>query len=229
MLRSKIDQIRQAIEKICRKKGRNPVDIRLVAVTKYAALNQIRAAIDAGLTDIGESRIQDAQKKFAELEAEGRRFTRHMIGHLQTNKVKQAVSLFDLIQSVDSLRLIREIDRRAKEVGREVPILIEVNTSKEDQKFGVQPEGVFALIDEIRNQKNIIFQGLMTVAVFSDRQEDVRACFRQLAALGQQIRQRYTGESRIDMRYLSMGMTHDYELALEEGANMLRIGSAIFA
>jgi len=228
MIRQRIEQIRQTIDEVCRKNGRDPAGVRLVAATKYASLPQIREALDAGVMDVGESRVQDAQVKFAELEHEGRRFTRHLIGHLQTNKVKTAVRLFDLIQSVDSLKLIREIDRRAGELSRTISILIEVNTFQEKQKFGIMPEQVFSLADEVSRLEHVALQGLMTVGPLTEQEADIRSSFRCLTRLGEEIRQRYPSGQRIEMRYISMGMTHDFILALEEGANMLRIGSAIF-
>jgi len=229
MIRQRIAQIRQTIDEICRRNDRDPAGITLVAATKYATLSQIQEAIDTGLTDIAENKVQEAWAKFEALSATGRPFTRHMIGHLQTNKVKAAVRLFDLIQSVDSIKLIREIDRRAAEIQRTVPILVEVNTSGERQKFGMPPQSVFSLLDIITGLEYVTFQGLMTVAPFTDQEALIRSSFRGLARLGEAITRRYLSGPKIEMRYLSMGMTNDYVLALEEGANMLRIGSAIFA
>ncbi len=230
MIRQKLDRIHENITDICRKIGRDPSEITLVAVTKYATVAQIRRAVESGVTDIGESKVQDARDKFAVLgETLSRRdVRRHMIGHLQTNKVKPALQLFDMIQSVDSVRLVRELEKQAGDLGRSVDILIEVNTSGEAQKFGVAPADTLSLVDAVRSCRFIFLKGFMTVGPYTDDELSVRNSFRALRRLGEEVRAAYRGEQRIDARILSMGMTHDYGLALEEGATMLRIGSAIF-
>jgi pyridoxal phosphate enzyme (YggS family) len=152
-----------------------------------------------------------------------------MIGHLQTNKVKFAIDLFDMIQSVDSLSLIAEIEKQAIKINRErMDILIEVNVSGEAQKFGIAKENIFKLAEEVTLCSHVHLLGLMTMAPFTDDKNIIRQCFRSLRNLSDEIAEHFSLESKVEMKYLSMGMTHDYEIALEEGANMLRIGSAIF-
>jgi len=229
MISRNLTAVRQHIESVCRSVHRDSQEITLVAATKYASVAQIRAALEAGLTDIGESKVQDAQEKFSQLGPALTGVTKHMIGHLQTNKVKRAVQLFDLLQSVDSVKLVREIERRAAQQERDVAVLIEINASGEEQKYGASCEGAFALVDEILKGEHIILKGLMTVGPLSGHEEIIRQAFRQVKRLSRDIIRKYAGEARVQMQYLSMGMTQDYPLALEEGANMLRIGSAIFA
>jgi pyridoxal phosphate enzyme (YggS family) len=151
-----------------------------------------------------------------------------MIGHLQTNKAKQAVQLFDLIQSVDSVRLADEIEKEAAKPAKTVDILIEVNTSGEEQKFGVHPDEVPILIKEISHCPHIRLLGLMTMAPLTEEKGRIRRCFRDLRELFDAVEEDFAASSNIQMKYLSMGMTSDYEIALEEGSNMVRIGRAIF-
>lgn len=213
---------------MCRRIGRNPHEITLVGATKYASAEQIQEAVEAGLHHIGENRVQDAQSKFPALDRLKVRATRHMIGHLQTNKVKQAVELFDIIQSVDSIRLADEIEKRAAEFGKTIDILLEVNTSGEGQKFGIKPVEVLPLIDEILECPHIRLRGLMTMAPLTEAKEVIRQCFRDLRELFDAVEGEHAGTERVAMDYLSMGMSSDYEIALEEGANMIRVGRAIF-
>lgn len=230
MIKDRISNVRENIARVCQRIGRNPDDITLVGVTKYTSAENTLAAIEAGITDIGELKVQDAQEKFLELEKIGvspNFFKKHMIGHLQTNKVKTAIQIFDLIQTVDSFKLASEIDRQALSAGKVVSTLIEVN-SGEEQKFGVPPTQVLPLLEKIAELKNIEVLGLMTMAPLTQDEEITRRSFRELFNLSQKAGKDFEGHPRIQMKYLSMGMTGDYEIALEEGANMVRIGSAIF-
>ena len=194
--------------------------IILVAVTKNHGVEQMREAIDAGATDIGENRVQEATEKFQTLD---RAVTRHLIGHLQTNKAKTAVKLFDVIQSVDSQHLASAVDKAAGSIGKVQDVLIQVNVAREPQKSGVLLEDLDALINFVDAAKNLRLRGLMMIAPnFSDAQE-CRPLFKKMRELFDALK---TERENFDL--LSMGMTHDYKVAAEEGANVVRIGTAIF-
>lgn len=233
MIKDNISQIKDDISLICRGLSKNPSEIKLVCVTKAATPEMILEALQSGITDIGENRVQDAQKKFLKLqeliEESGNNYSvkRHLVGHLQTNKAKTALSTFDLIHSLDSLHLAKEIEKQAENLNKKVDCLVEVNTSCEASKFGVKPEETLDLIGEISKLKRINILGLMTIAPESEDSEEIRPCFRDLRLLKEKIL-REIKSSNVQMKYLSMGMTNDYKIALEEGSNMLRIGRAIF-
>ena len=217
MIKTNIDNINKKIKNACERAGRQPSEITLVAVTKTASIIQVKEAVDCGLQDFGENRIQMAQEKIAILGSiEGLRW--HMIGHLQTNKVAKAVELFDLIHGVDSIRLAEEINKKAKAKGVVFPVLLEVNVSGEESKFGVRTEEVKSLIAQTDMLENIDVKGLMTMAPFSDDPEDSRPYFKKMALL----------KTDLGLQYLSMGMTQDFEVAIEEGSNIVRIGRGIF-
>ncbi len=228
MIKDRLAQVQQHIKDICTRINRNPKDIVLVGATKYADISQIKEAVAAGLKTIGENRVQDALEKFAILDKERVHVTRHMLGHLQTNKAKKAVEIFDLIQSVDSIRLADEIEQHAAALNKTVAILIEVNTSGEAQKFGVHPDAVPALIEEIGRCPHVRLLGLMTMAPLTEDQDAIRKSFRDLRELFDAVEEDFGVRPYVEMRYLSMGMSTDYEIALEEGSNMLRLGKAIF-
>jgi len=228
MIHDQLSRIEAQIATICRNLGRDPEEIALVGVSKYADSRQIKEAVGAGLTHIGENKVQEAAKKFSVLEEVGKEVTRHMIGHLQTNKVKQALLTFDMIQSVDSLKLATEIDKQAHKLDRVVDILIQVNTSGEEQKYGLSPQETAALIEQIINLKHIRVLGLMTIAPLTDDEGVIRRSFQDLKSLSDQIKDKFSADN-VSMKYLSMGMTNDFKIALEEGSNMLRIGRAIFS
>ena len=209
------------IAEACEQFDRDADDIIIVAVTKTHPPAIIKTAVAAGIHNIGESRIQEAEPKLLEVGPIARF---HMVGHLQTNKVKKAVQLFDVIQSVDSLKLAEEINRRAGERERTIECLIEVNCSGESQKYGVPPDECLDLVKTLRDFSSIAPAGLMTVGPLVDDDESVRAAFaacRDLYRQGQDI----VGEQ---FDTLSMGMTDDFPLAIAEGATMIRIGSALF-
>lgn len=228
MIQENLSLVRDHIAAVCGRLGRDPKDITLVGATKYAGALQIQEAVAAGLHHIGENRVQDAQKKFLELDALNVRPVKHMIGHLQTNKVKEAVALFDFIQSVDSVKLAGEIEKQAAKINKNITVLVEVNTSGEEQKFGVRPDEVPGLVREISRCPHLRLRGLMTMAPLTEKQGIIRRCFRDLRELFDAVEEDFADHERVEMKYLSMGMSSDYELALEEGANMVRIGSAIF-
>lgn len=228
MIRENIERVYEKIREVCRRVGRDPEEIILVGVTKYADPVQIRQAVEAGLRHIGENKVQQARAKFSVLQNLSESVTRHMIGHLQSNKIKQALELFDLIQSVDSLQLAREIETHAAKRGRNADILIQVNTSGEQQKFGMAPDEVILNLENIAKLTHVRVRGLMTMAPFEAPESAIRRCFRDLKSLSGRIQEHFSAGPKMTMQYLSMGMTDDFEIALEEGANMLRIGRAIF-
>ena len=201
--------------------GRVPDDITLVAVSKTYPADAIRVAVDAGADNIGESRVQEAEAKLAGLGTIARW---HLIGHLQTNKVKKAVALFDMIQAVDSLHLAEAIDRRASETGQKIDCLLEVNSSGEEQKFGVGPDEAEDISGNILELKNIQLRGLMTVGPFSDDEKGIREAFQTTRNLFEKIKTHADDSFAV----LSMGMSADFEWAIEEGSNMIRVGTAIF-
>lgn len=227
-IRENLGQLRERIRAICQKNGRDPDSIILVGVTKFADAKQINEALSAGLKDIGENKVQQAQEKFASPELSWGFVRRHMVGHLQTNKVNEALELFDVIQSVDSLKLAKAIQDEAKERGRPIEVLIQVNTSGEEQKFGLKVDETIPLLKGIESFKYLQVAGLMTIAPLTEHKEIIRVSFRDLRHLYEKIKTIYRSHPTIRMKYLSMGMSQDYEIAIEEGANMLRIGTAIF-
>jgi pyridoxal phosphate enzyme (YggS family) len=218
-----LKRLEERIQKAASISGRKREDIILIAVTKNVEPERIIEGIDAGIKIIGENRIQEAQEKFKFIK---KNVEKHLVGHLQTNKVKKALELFDLIQSVDSLHLAQEISRRSKEKEKTAEILIEVNTSGEPSKYGVQPEEVSDLVEEIFKLENVKIKGLMTVGLFTEEIEKVRPCFVKLRSLYESLKS--LKKENVEMKYLSMGMSSDFEVAIEEGANMIRIGTAIF-
>jgi len=195
----------------------------LVAVTKNHDVAAMREAIAAGATNVGENRVQEAKGKFAEI---GNSVTWHLIGHLQTNKVRQAVKFSDLIHSVDSLHLAEAISSEAARIDKVQDILVQVNLAKEDSKSGVYREDLQEVLQAVTKLPNLRLRGLMCMAPNYDDVEKCRPLFREMYKIYQQIKEMGLPASNIDM--LSMGMTHDYEIAVEEGANVVRVGTAIF-
>jgi len=203
--------------------GRNPGEIILVAVSKTMPVESIREALEAGQIDFGENRIQEAKGKIPEF---SRPVRWHLIGHLQTNKVREAVELFDLIQSVDSLKVAEQISRQAQLMGKVQDVLVQVNTTRERQKSGCAAGEVEELCVRITGLDAVRLQGLMTIGPFVEDTKRIREAFQSLRSIYDRFGGTDWGRER--MKYLSMGMTGDYEIALNEGANMLRIGTAIF-
>ncbi len=203
--------------------GRNPDSIELVAVSKTKPVGLIVEAIEAGITHIGENRVQEAQSKHPQI---AHPVKWHLVGHLQRNKVKQALQIFDLIHSVDSPRLLAEIDRRSAESNRTTEILIQVNTSAEPSKYGLEPEQTLDFIESAHPYTHVRIKGLMTIGAFLSDPEAVRPMFAVLRRLREKvIAQQFPN---VEMDTLSMGMTNDFEVAIEEGANLIRVGTAIF-
>ncbi|MBN1693057.1 MAG: YggS family pyridoxal phosphate-dependent enzyme [Dehalococcoidales bacterium] len=197
--------------------------VKLVAAAKTRTPDEIAEAVEAGIGIIGENYLQEAEKAYQEV---GSKVKWHFIGHLQKNKVKKAVALFDMIETVDSVELAAEIDKRCSQIGKIMPVLIEINSGREAQKAGVYPENAEQLIKDITGMENIQVMGLMTMGPATIQEEELRACLRETKALFDSIRK--AAMPNIEMKFLSMGMTDSYKIALEEGANMVRIGSRIF-
>jgi len=214
-IRSNLERVGERIVRAAERAGRRPEGVLLIAVSKTVEVARIRQAVAAGVRALGENRVQEAKEKVAEL---GHPVPWHLIGHLQTNKVKDAVALFDVIQSIDRLELARECDRRARSAGRVVDALLEVNVAGEASKSGFGPDDVASALDALAALDHIRLHGLMAIPPAVERAEDTRPWFRQLRGLAE----------RHGLKELSMGMSADFEVAIEEGATMVRVGTAIF-
>ncbi len=216
MVRENLVRARKRIERAAERAGRDPHTVRLIVVTKEAEIDQMREAVEAGVTDIGENRIKDALSKKEVFDSHV--LSWHMIGHLQSNKAKDAVRIFSIIHSVDSVKLAYIINKEAEKNNKIQDVLIEVNTSGEKTKFGLKPENIENFLKETKHLKHINILGLMTMAPLAGDAGSVRPYFRKLKELADIHK----------LKELSMGMTQDFEVAIEEGATMVRIGSAIF-
>jgi PLP dependent protein len=218
-----LNKVMSRIAYAAQRARRDPASIKLIVVTKTIDVVRMREVVAAGAVILGENRVQEAKEKFEHL---GPLVGWHLIGHLQTNKAKYAVRLFDLIHSVDSLELAQEIDRQAAKIRKIQPILIEVNISGEASKAGIAPEDAATLIKKAAVLKNISIKGCMTIPPYSDNPEDARPFFKKLHELSAQIeKENIPG---VSWEELSMGMSGDFEVAVEEGATMVRVGTAIF-
>jgi pyridoxal phosphate enzyme (YggS family) len=217
-----INAIKQKIAAAAERAGRDPLSIKLMAVTKTVKPELIGKAIEAGLTMLGENYVQEAKDKIAAISDHAQW---HMIGHLQTNKAKYAVKLFDYVHSVDRLELAQELDKRAGQINRKLNVLIEVN-SGEESKSGIEKTQALDLVRQIAHLPNLAVRGLMAMAPYSDNPENSRPYFKALRDLRDDIDR--AGIAGISMEELSMGMTDDFEVAIEEGATIIRIGRAIF-
>ena len=209
------------IRRICVNLNRNFDEIKLIAVSKTFPPEYVSELFKSGHPDFGENKVQELRNKFDNLRDLPVKW--HLIGHLQTNKVKYIAEFVHLIQSVDSVKLAEEIEKNAKKYNRIIDVLVQVNTSREDQKSGVEIEYTGNLCNEISKMEHLNLKGLMTIGKLTDNKDIIRENFKTLRILFDEFKQVHK-----DFEYLSMGMTSDYEIALEEGANMLRIGSAIF-
>ncbi len=229
MLKANLEKVLNRIRTVADNCGRKPGSVRLVTVTKTVPVEKIIGAIEAGADMFGENYVQEAREKIMDLSAYP--VSWHFIGHLQRNKAKYAVDLFDLIHSVDSIKLAREIDKQAGKLGKVQEILIQVNVSEEIQKSGVEPEKTPDMIKVVAGFENVLLRGLMTMPPFFNDPEKVRPFFRKLRNLRDQIQKDLLvqkGTEHLQLSELSMGMTGDFEAAIEEGATLVRIGTAIF-
>lgn len=222
-IKDNVAHIRKLIAESAAKSGRSSEDILLVAVTKLHNPSEINEAIDAGITDIGENKVQEIMEKYEKVKP----VRWHLIGHLQTNKVKNIVDKVDLIHSVDSLHLAKEIEKRSSAIDKVMDVLVQVNAAGEESKFGTSTDEAETLIKQIEeNFPHIRIRGLMCIAPFYDDPEDARPVFREVKELYDKYIIRH--DDRIDFKYLSMGMSGDFQVAIEEGANCVRVGTAIF-
>jgi pyridoxal phosphate enzyme (YggS family) len=210
-----LERVRERVARAAERAGRTPDDVLLIGVSKVVEVERIRAALAAGLGALGENRVQEAKAKVAEL---GRPVPWHLIGHLQTNKVKDALPLFDLIQSLDRLELAHELERRAAAQGRVVEALLQVNVASEASKGGFAPDAVSEALDTIGTLSHVRVRGLMAIPPEVERAEESRPWFRRLREMA----------DKHGLRDRSMGMSGDFEVAIEEGATMVRVGTAIF-
>ncbi|HRS82831.1 MAG TPA: YggS family pyridoxal phosphate-dependent enzyme [Smithellaceae bacterium] len=222
-IEANIQNIRQRIAAAAARAHRDPAGIRMMAVSKTVEPERIQRALDAGITLLGENYVQEAREK---IPAVGRGAEWHMIGHLQTNKAKYVVHLFDWIHSVDRLELAQELDKRAFQHNRRLNVLVEVNVSGEASKNGIEPSGVPELVRRISALPHLTIRGLMTMPPYSDNPEHSRPYFQALRGLRDEIHAAAIPNVRMDE--LSMGMTDDFEVAVEEGATIIRVGRAIF-
>ena len=228
--------VKERMAKAAQKSGRAPDSIKLVVVTKGSSVAEMQSVLTEGATVIGENRVQEAQQKYDSLKPIFKKASNtsdidqvyewHLIGHLQRNKVKSALQIFSLIHSVDSLRLIVEISRRCEEIGKLTDVLVQVNTTGEESKYGLDPDDVTHFIEKSHAYPNVRICGLMTMGRLSPSPQENRPAFELLRTLADKVKmQQFPG---VTMQYLSMGMTNDFEVAIEEGANLVRIGRAIF-
>ena len=219
-IRENLLRVMERIDRAARRAGRDPKEIKLVAVSKTVEADRIQVAIEAGVSILGENYVQEAQKKIEEI---GHPVAWHFIGHLQTNKAKNAIRLFEMIHSLDSLPLAEELNRRAEQGGQVAKVMIEVNISGEATKFGTDEEKVFSIARGILNLDHLSLEGLMTMPPYFDSPEMSRPYYIKL----RELKEKMIREG-IPLKELSMGMSNDFEIAIEEGATYVRVGTAIF-
>lgn len=221
-LKDNLKIIEENIENSLRKAGRND-KVQLIAVTKTQELESVRSLLDLGIKNIGENKVQDLVKRAEEL---GDITNYHMIGHLQSNKVKDIISYITLLHSLDRVSLAKELNKRARMENKTIDILIQVNIAEEKSKFGFMVKEVLPFIEQILDYENIRIKGLMTMAPYTEDEVLLRNVFKSMVKLKEDISKR--NYNNVSMDYLSMGMTNDYEIAIEEGSNMVRVGTGIF-
>lgn len=219
MLAENYKKVMREISLAAERAGRDPADIKLIAVTKTVGIEEVRQAAELGITDFGENRVQDAEEKVKALPA----LNWHFIGHLQSNKARDVLPRYHLIHSLDRISLVKALQRCAEQEDKEVDVLIQVNVSGEESKFGLEPGKLPGFIEKLAGYNRIKVKGLMTMAPFVDDPEETRPCFRKLRELRDA-----NAKTGFELTELSMGMTNDYIVAVEEGATMVRIGSALF-
>ena len=223
-IKENIDGILSRIAKACERSGRNPEDITLIAVSKTVDADKARKAVESGIINLGENRVQelvDKYEKLSDIEVKW-----HMIGHLQKNKVKYIIDKVELIHSVESIELASEINKRALKNNLKANVLVELNIGEEESKFGISEENVYDFVKSLEQFENINVLGLMTVAPYAEDPEEIRWVFKKMKVIFDKISSMNITNS--NMKFLSMGMTNDFEIAIEEGANIIRIGTALF-
>lgn len=221
-----IQNLKNRIEKVTSKIGKTPAEVKLIAVSKTRTVEEIERALENGIDLIGENKVQESEKKIQKLKDKYREF--HFVGHLQSNKIKKLMPLKPaMIHSIDKFSTAKKLDKFIKKNNlAKQKILIEVNTSGEKTKFGTKPDQTISLVKQISQLPNLKIMGLMTIGIFSSDEDKIRKCFKQLSSLFTTIKNKNI--SNVQMQYLSMGMTNDFEIAIEEGANIIRIGTYIF-
>jgi hypothetical protein len=220
-LKQNVETVKEKIAEAAARSGRDSSDIKIMAVTKTFPLEVIRMALEAGMNLLGENRVQEALAKYGDLDKE---CELHLIGHLQSNKARQAVKLFDCIQSLDKLSTARAVNREAEKLTKEIDVLVQVNTSGEEQKYGIDPENLMELLEGVMELDRLRLRGVMTMAKLTDDRDEIRRSF----ALARELKEKAETKTGLALPELSMGMSSDYPEAVEEGATMVRIGSAIF-
>ena len=222
-IKNNIQEVVKRVGAAAVRSGRHPRDIKIVAVTKTVDVQRILKAIDCGITELGENRVQELSEKHDLIKAA---CNWHLIGHLQTNKVKYVVDRVQMIHSLDRLELAQELQKRAEKAGKTLEVLVQVNIAEEESKFGMAADSVYGFLREVGKYSNLKVKGLMTIAPFAENPEEIRWVFRELKKLHIDISKENI--DNIDMSFLSMGMSNDFEVAIEEGANLIRIGTSIF-
>lgn len=223
MIKENLQEVEARICEACKKSGRNRSEVQLIAVSKTKPISMVEEALACGILDFGENKPQELKEKYEALQKD---IKWHMIGHLQRNKVKYVVGRASMIHSVESLRLAEAINQEAEKKGIIMPVLVEVNVAKEDSKFGISADDCLHFVETIAKLPNIAVKGLMTIAPFVENAEDNRKYFEKLRKLSVDIKNKNI--DNVSMCNLSMGMTGDYEVAIEEGATMVRVGTGIF-
>lgn len=222
-IKTNLAEVNRVKDEAAKRAGRKPEDVLLVAVTKLHSPQEINEAISCGVTDIGENKVQEIVDKYDKVDP----VRWHLIGHLQTNKVKYIIDKVCMIHSVDSLKLAREIDKRAAQHNITMDILIQVNTAMDENKFGITNDETGELIEQIAGQcPNVRIRGIMCIAPFAEDPKEIAPFFADARRLFESYKDK--NYDRVDFKYLSMGMTHDFEVAIEEGSNVIRVGTAIF-
>ncbi len=223
-IKENIDEILKRTAAAAMRSGRSPEDITVIAVSKTVDAERAREAVEGGLVNLGENRVQELVSKYEQLSDIGVKW--HLIGNLQKNKVKYIIDKTTLIHSVENLELANEINKRAQKNNIISNVLIELNIGEEESKFGLDEENVYSFVKDMEQFENIKVLGLMTVAPFSENPEDIRWVFKKMKGIYDKISGMKLKNT--EMKYLSMGMTNDFEIAIEEGANIVRIGTAVF-
>lgn len=221
-IKERVEGVRERIAAAALRVGRDPGEVLVVAVAKTFPASDVQQAVAAGINDIGENRVQEARAKIPHVDAPCRW---HMVGHVQTNKARLAVQLFDVIQSLDSIKLAQELEKAGSALGKRVRVLVEVNLAAEPSKTGVTEAGLFPLLEQTEAFRHLNIEGLMAMPPYDPAPEGLRPFFRQLRRLRDGATVRFP---QLSLTHLSMGMSHDFEVAVEEGATMVRIGTAIF-
>ncbi|MEL7833530.1 YggS family pyridoxal phosphate-dependent enzyme [Fodinibius sp. Rm-B-1B1-1] len=225
-IKKNIQQVKSRIGQACRRVGRDPNEIQIILATKTVDTQCILKAAELGYSIIGENRVQEARRKIKEMGKKANELNWHYIGHMQSNKVNKVIRFATMVQSIDRMKIVRKMNRRLKKVDKTMDVLIQVNTSGEDSKYGIHPNDAINFVRQAAKFDRLNIMGLMTIGLFSDDWARVREGFIQLRQLRETISDQNIPD--VQMQHLSMGMTNDFELAIEEGATMIRIGRAIF-